>query len=304
MIEAIEKTPLDPAIAQMELRWKESGIPGLYDGGNGPVSRERADNVRALLYPKPKLTTGRIERYEIKSTDGTTIALRGYFPAAGESVGTVVVFHGGGWMVGSIDSHEAHAIRLANRAGVVVLSVEYRLAPEHRFPKAVEDAMAAVRWAAQNLGSLDGSNQPLAVSGDSAGGNLAAVCAVLCRDEGIALAAQLLVYPATNLAGRAGPEQLYLGDNAESVARDPRASPLLTPSLAGVAPAIIGVGAHDFLYQDNLAYAQALERAGVPIALMQWPNLNHGFCSFTAISPASEAAANALYEALGKLLRS
>lgn len=298
MFEPIPKEPLDAALAEIDRRWKESGIPGLYDGGDGPVSRERARNIRALLYPKPKLSQGSIERLRIDGPGGE-LAMRIIRPVSGDVTGTLVYFHGGGWVVGDLDSHEAHAIRLANRAGVVVLNVDYRLAPEHKFPAAVEDSEAAVAWAHQHLERLGGAGKPLAVGGDSAGGNLAAAVALYCRDKGISLSAQLLIYAATHLSGKGGPELDYLGPNAATIGRtDPRASPAVAASLAGLAPAIIGVGPHDFLYEDNMAYVKLLVAAKVPVLLRQYPTLNHGFFSYTAVSAASEAAANQLCDDL------
>ena len=294
--------PLDPAIVEIDRRWKAAGIPDLYEGGNGPVSRERARNVRALLYPKPKLPEGRIESRTIPGPAGN-MAVRVIYPLSGEITGTLVYLHGGGWVVGDLESHEAHAIRLANRAGVVVLNVDYRLAPEHPFPAAADDTQAAVQWASTHLDELGGKDKPLAVGGDSAGGNLAAVAALYCRDHGIALACQLLLYPATNLSGRGGPEKSYLGDNAEAKALDPRVSPLKAPTLAGLAPAIIGMGVHDFLYQDNLAYAAALKAAGVPLLMRVHGDLNHGFFSYTAVSPACAAAADQLCDDLRQHMR-
>lgn len=296
-----DKPPLDPAIEAMERRWKESGIPGLYEGGNAAVSRERADNIRALLYPKPKLPQGAIEHIELPGPGGA-IPARIVRPVAGESTGTLVYFHGGGWVVGSIDSHEAHAIRLANEAVVTVLNVGYRLAPEHRFPAAIDDAETALSWAAANLARLGGLGKPIAVGGDSAGGNLAAAVALYARDQGIALAAQLLVYAATDLADKPGPERMYLGEDAGRHALDPRASPLRAATLAGLAPAIIGVGPYDFLYRDSLAYAKRLREDGVKLVMREFPTLNHGFFSYTAISPDSEAAANRLCADLRALM--
>lgn len=194
MPDAVAQQPLDPAIADMQRRWQESGIPGLYEGGNGPVSRERARCVRAFLYPKPRLPTSSLERFSIPGPAGQILVER-VPPADGEPIGTLVFFHGGGFIIGDIDSHQAHAIRLANKARVVVLNVDYRLAPEHPFPAGIEDALAATRWAARNLDRLGGNGKPLAVGGDSSGGNFAAVAAICCRDEGIPLAAQLLLYP-------------------------------------------------------------------------------------------------------------
>ena len=191
---------LDTAIAEMERRWKESGIPGLYEG-SGPEMRERARNIRALLYPKPQLPAGRIEPLEIPGPDGP-VAARAVWPLdAATPTATLVYFHGGGFIVGDLDSHEAHCIRIANRTGAVVVSVAYRLAPEHPFPAAVEDSLAAVRWVHARRDEFGGAQRPLAVGGDSAGGNLAAVAALMCRDEGIPLAVQFLLYPATDMSG-------------------------------------------------------------------------------------------------------
>lgn len=293
---------LDPAIVEMQRRWKASGIPDLYEGGNGPVSRERARNVRCVFYPKPELPHAPIEARSIPGPGGE-IALRIVRPLEGEPTGTLVYYHGGGWVVGDLESHEAHAIRLANRAGVVVVNVDYRLAPEHVFPAAAEDAFAALDWAAAHLGELGGANRPLAVGGDSAGGNLAAAAAVHARDVGITLAAQLLIYAAVDLAGKPGPERMYLGAGHEAKALDWRASPIRAATLAGVAPAIIGVGHHDFLYQDSLAYEAALRAAGVTVVMRQWAHLNHGFFSYTAISPASAAAADTLCDDLRAMLQ-
>ena len=294
-----DKPPLDAAIAEMERRWKESGIPGLYEGGNGPVSRERARNIRALLYPKPKLPTGPIEAFDIPGPGGP-IPVRVIRPVEAEPIGTLVYYHGGGWIVGDLESHEAHAIRLANRARVVVLNVDYRLAPEHPYPQGVEDSIAAARWAHAERARLGGAQRPLAVGGDSAGGNMAAVAALQCRDDGIALAAQLLIYAATDLSGLNDPLVMnaYFGADGAHRRSEPRASPRLWPRLAGVAPAIIGVGPYDFLYRDNLAYAQALRGAGAQVLLREFPTLNHGFFSYTAISPACAQAADLLCDDL------
>lgn len=302
MPDAVAQQPLDPAIADMQRRWQESGIPGLYEGGNGPVSRERARCIRAFLYPKPRLPTGSLERFSIPGPAGQILVER-VPPADGEPIGTLVFFHGGGFIIGDIDSHQAHAIRLANKARVVVLNVDYRLAPEHPFPAGIEDALAATRWAARNLDRLGGNGKPLAVGGDSSGGNFAAVAAICCRDEGIPLAAQLLLYPVTNLKRDNNPEirRAYFGDRPEKLSGDFKASPVFG-RLQGVAPAIIGVGPHDFLFQDNVAYAAALRAAGVLVTWREFPTLNHGFLGYTSISPASTAAADQLCDDLRGLL--
>ena len=299
-VKEVARQPLDAAIAEIDRRWKESGVPDLYVG-SGPEMRERGRNVRAFLYPKPRLPTGRLENLRIPGPGGE-IPARAVWPVAGvQPIATMAYFHGGGFILGDIDSHEAHCIRIANRTGAVVVTVDYRLAPEHPFPAGVEDALAATRWVHADLDRFGGAGKPFALGGDSAGGNFAAVAAIACRDAGIRVAAQFLLYPATDLVGDShGPVGLmYLGTGAEAArqAQDWRASPARA-KLAGVAPAIVGVGPHDFLYQDNLRYARALEAAGVPCLLRQFPTLNHGFFSYTAVSPASTAAADSLCDDL------
>ncbi len=292
--------PLDPAIAQMQARWKASGIPDLYAGcnlpGGGPVSRERANNIRALLYPKPELPTGTIEALEIAGLHGP-IRLRIVWPhpqfVTGKPTATLVYFHGGGWVVGDLDSHQAHAIRLANEAQCVVVNVDYRLAPEHPFPQGHDDCWVATQWARDNITRLGGNLQRFAVGGDSAGGNMAAAVALQCRDAGIALAAQLLIYAATDATkiGEADIRQALFGTDFATLAPDPRASPILAKSHADLAPVIMGVGPYDFLYRDNLAYAAVLRAAQVALLWREFPTLNHGFFSYTAISIDSEVAA-------------
>ena len=296
--------PLDPDIVEMERQWRESGIPAFYVGRNGPVSRERARNVRALLYPKPKLPTGTLERFAIPGPNGP-ITVEAVQPVEGPPIGTLVYYHGGGYVVGDIDSHQAHAIRFANRSRVVVLNVDYRLAPEHPFPQGVNDAFAAAQWASQNLGKLGGTDKPLALGGDSSGGNFTAVTAIRGRDAGIKIAAQVLIYGALGAKGggdNADIAYMYFGSNLGTEAkRTIKASPILA-DLKGVAPAIIGVGSHDFLYEDSVAYAAKLREAGVPLIYREYPNLNHGFFSYTAISAACAAASDQLCDDLRSLL--
>ncbi len=308
--------PLDPILADVGKRWQAAQIPDLYDGcltspHGGEVCRERGRNVRGFFYPKPVLPTGPIEAITIDGTEWgapTPIPARIVWPhadaeqaasQANKPLPTLVYFHGGGWVVGDLDSHEAHAVRLANEANCVVLNVDYRLAPEHKFPAAYNDALAATRWAQANIQRLGGDAKRLAVGGDSAGGNLAAAVAVACRDLGLSLVAQLLIYPATNLGQLKGtPEMAYLGEDADVLAKDPRVSPFHATSHVGLAPVILGVGPHDFLYQDNVAYAEILRQAKVPLTYREFPTLNHGFFSYTAVSPDSLAAAQLLCQDL------
>jgi acetyl esterase len=298
------RPPLDPVLASIGQRWREAQIPDIYEGcldpHGGPVSRERAKNVRGVFYPKPDLPHGQIAQRHVDGRPygvACDIPVEIIWPAKGlgadAPVNTLVYFHGGGFVVGDLDSHQAHAIRLANESACVVVNVGYRLAPEHRFPAAYDDCLAVTRWAHDHISILGQNQKRLAIGGDSAGGNLAAAVAIACKDRGIGLAAQLLLYPATDLLRMKGlPEKAYLGEeNLEQLGLDPRASPRYASSHEGLAPAILGVGPHDFLYDDNMAYAAILKMAKVKLTLREFPTLNHGFFSYTSISQDSLAAA-------------
>jgi acetyl esterase len=235
------------------------------------------------------------------------IPVRRYVPAAdGRPRGLLVYFHGGGWVVGDLDTHDAVCRLLAREVDVVVLAVDYRRAPEHRFPAAVDDALAAVRWAARAPEVLGIDPARIAVAGDSAGGNLAAVVAQQTRDGGPRLAAQLLVYPVTDLSRKhpsyalfptgffltaaemAWYRRHYLPD--EAAARDPRASPLLAADLGSLPPAMVLTAGFDVLRDEGEAYARRLEEAGVRVILRREAGLVHGFVNAAAVSrPASVA---------------
>lgn len=300
--------PLAPELAAIGAAWRAADIPDLYEGclnlpSGAEISRERGRNVRGMFYPKPKLPMGKVENLSISGkTNHVQIPVRIIWPhesACANLTSTLVYFHGGGFVVGDLDSHEMHAVRLANEAQCVVVNVDYRLAPEHRFPAAYHDCLGATEWAHQNIERLGGDAKRLAIGGDSAGGNLAAAVAVTCRDAGLKLAAQLLLYPATDLSKLGGiPEHAYLGEDIAVLCKDPRASPAHASSHVDLAPAIMGVGPHDFLYQDNLAYANLLRAAHVPLTYREFPTLNHGFFSYTAISQDSLAAAQLLCQDL------
>ena len=216
-------------------------------------------------------------------------------------------------MVGDLDTHDPVCRFLAREGDVIVLAVNYRLAPEHRFPAAVEDALAAFRWAAREASRLDADAGRIGVAGDSAGGNLAAVVAQLATQAGTPRPAlQLLIYPVTDLSQKHPSYRLfadgffltekemdwyrghYLPD--EAAALDPRASPLLAPDLRGLPPAIVLTAGFDVLRDEGEAYARRMEAAGVPVRLRRHAGLIHGFCNGTALNPAAHAA---MREAVG-----
>jgi acetyl esterase len=230
---------------------------------------------------------------------GGEIPLRTY-RAGDEAASTVVLLHGGGWMLGTLDTYAGLARALAVASGALVVTVDYRLAPEHPFPAGLDDCLAAVRWAAER--------GPVALVGDSAGGNLAAVVARRLRGEAD-LRLQALVYPVTD-AGVNTPSYTEFGDRygltAASMQRfwrlyldgadgsDPDASPLRAEGLAGVAPAYVLTADHDVLRDEGEAYAAALERAGVPVTLRRWPGTLHGFIRWLAATDIAQSAVDEL----------
>jgi acetyl esterase len=223
---------------------------------------------------------------------GAEIAARHYQPAGAQ--GTIVWLHGGGWVLDGLDGGDAMCRLLADSAGATVVSVDYRVAPEHPFPTPLDDCFDALKWIAERDGS-----SPLVVGGDSAGGNMAAVCALRARDAGgPALVAQVLVYPATDTDMTTasyvehGSNQLlmlgtkemewffdhYLPNAADRA--NPEVSPLRAPDLSGLPPAIVVVAEYDPLRDDGLRYAERLSTAGVDVTLLHYDDMPHVFFSF------------------------
>jgi acetyl esterase len=220
------------------------------------------------------------------------IPLRLYRPTSG-TLPLLVYFHGGGWTIGDLDTHDVVCRQIANDSACAVLSVDYRLAPEHRFPAAFDDCLAATRWALREAGQLGIAPERVAVGGDSAGGNLAAAVAIAMRDLGEPLAFQLLIYPATDMRAVAASHrtsgQGYLL-TADSIAwyrnhyiadpsrwRDWRASPLLAPDLSGLPPALVITAGFDPLRDEGLQYADAMSAAGNRVQYVGFERQIHGF---------------------------
>jgi acetyl esterase len=231
----------------------------------------------------------------------------------------LVYFHGGGWTTGSLATHDNLCRFLATEARIRVLSVEYRLAPEHRFPAAVEDALASLRDAATRAGELGALPGRVAVGGDSAGGNLAAACAQLARGADVQPALQLLIYPVLQVGDRSRRsyelfsdgyyltradmdfyDASYLADPKQ--ASDPRASPLLTQDLAGLAPALVVVAGFDPLRDEALEYAGRLEAAGVRVHLERVSGLPHAFANVVTVGRAAPGAMRRVAAALREML--
>jgi acetyl esterase len=271
----------------------------------------------------PPQVTARVESFSVKARDGFDIPVRLYAPT-GSALPVLVYFHGGGFTIGSIATHDALCRRLGHLAGCAVLSVDYRLAPEHKFPTAQDDAWDVVQWVAREGAGLQLDPQRIAVGGDSAGGTLSAVCAILARDAGLRLALQLLFYPGT--AGHQDtPSHLrfakgfvleephityffeqYIRTKADR--DDWRFAPLdgLRPDgavadLGGVAPAWLGLAECDPLVDEGVAYADRLRMAGVAVDLEIYKGVVHEFIKMgRALPQAAQAhgdAARALKQA-------
>jgi acetyl esterase len=286
-------------------------------GGEVPARARAAFVAQAAgIGGRPRFE-GRTEERTVPGAAGPLRA-RLYVPHAAPAPAPLLVFlHGGGWTRGSVDSHDAPCRALAQQAGIRVLSAEYRLAPEHPFPAAADDALAVWRHVAAEPEAYGGEPGRLAIGGDSAGGNLAAVTAIGARDAGLpAPALQLLIYPATDLS-RKHPsirtfstgyllseadtdryKRLYVPDPARW--SDPRASPFLAPDLAGLAPAAVLTAAADPLRDEGEAYAARLREAGVQVHDRRHPHL-HGFLNMPTARGAGAGvawAAGALRDAL------
>ena len=224
---------------------------------------------------------------------GAALAARAYWPTAVDPVGALVWLHGGGWCIGDLDGFDRVCRSLCNAASATVVSADYRLAPEHRYPAAVEDADLAVAWAiGHGAAQLGFDPARVAIGGDSAGGNLSAVAALHAKD---ALRAQLLVYPVVDAGMDTGSYRehgdfplltaeavafcwrTYVGGDDLARASEPDASPLRAADLSGAPPAYIAVAGHDVLHDEGIAYARALEAAGVPVTLRDFADMAHGF---------------------------
>ena len=227
-------------------------------------------------------------------------AYRGAGTAAGDVLPVQVFYHGGGWVLGDLDSHDWTCRMVANAAKCAVVSVDYRLAPEHRFPAAFDDALAATEWVAANAALLRIDPARMSVGGDSAGGNLAAAVALALRERGaITLRAQILTYPivdvtaayderfAAGIALTGGGMRAYIDAYVPDAAqrKDWRVSPMLASSLKGLPPALVILAGFDPLFAEGGAYAARLKAEGVPVTVKNYPGQMHGFVSRAKLLP-------------------
>ncbi|HEU4370128.1 MAG TPA: alpha/beta hydrolase [Methylomirabilota bacterium] len=295
---------------------KSIRVPGYF-----PPLPELRQQLRTMvaLMDEPAPALPRIEDIRILGPAGE-ISARLYAPSAGGAVRPAVAyFHGGGWVQGDLETHHGLCARLAAQAGVLVVAIDYRLAPEHKFPAAVEDCLAAYRWLRARGRDLGADPTRVAVAGDSAGGNLSAVVSQLAAGGGTAVpTCQVLIYPAVDFSletdshrdladGHVIPRdrivwymEQYLRTEADRT--DLRASPLRAPSLAGQPPTLIVTGGFDPLRDEGRAYGDRLREAGVDVVYREYPGQIHAFVMLTKAIPQGMACTREIAEYLRRRL--
>jgi acetyl esterase len=295
--------PLDPQMQTMLDEMRRLDMPGFSD-----LEPQAARELMArFAEPPPQpVPVAAVSDRTLPGPAGP-IPIRAYTPEGDPPFPVVVYFHGGGWVIGNIDSHDDTCRRLATLSGSIVVSVDYRLAPEHRFPAAVDDCFAATQWVAEHAAELGGDPDRLAVAGDSAGGNLAAVVSLLARDVGSPrIQHQLLIYPAVDMTTSWPSHQEngegyfltlrdmewfsghYVADPADR--EDFRASPLRASSHAGLPSATIITAEFDPLRDEGEAYGEKLRSEAVPAEVRRYDGVVHGFFGMGAIVDAGRDA--------------
>ena len=283
--------PLHPQAATFLKQLADLNIPPIEVV---PIEQTRRVLILGAAVKMAPAELANVETRTIPGPDGAPLRIRIYWPIGQGPFGACLYFHGGGWVLNTIDTHDDLTRRLAAESGCVVVSVDYRLAPEHKYPAAIEDAYAALKWVSEHADELNVDPRRIAVSGDSAGGNIAAVLCLMTRDRGgPPIAFQALIYPITdcdfdrpsyceNADGYfltmgqmiwfwrhyvASPEQML----------EAYASPLLAESLSGLPPALIQTAEFDPLRDEGEAYANALRAAGVSVQLRRYDGMIHAF---------------------------
>jgi acetyl esterase len=304
--------PLDPQVQEFLNLLKQLEFPNF-----STLSPAQARDFTTKLRGKPlnPVAVAKVENRNI-STPAGQIPIRIYTPQLHTTLPALVFFHGGGWLLGDLDACDHTCRVLASQAGCIVVSVDYRLAPEHKFPAAVEDAYAATCWVSENASDLNIDRARIAVGGESAGGNLAAVVTLLARDQGLpALCYQVLIYPVTcynfetDSYRQHGKGHLNLSTEemqwfwhhylaTEADGNHPHASPLLAENLAQLPPALIIGAEYDVLFDEAKFYADRLQSAGVPVEFVGYEGMIH---SFVGMSLIIDQGKEALAHIAGKL---
>jgi acetyl esterase len=321
MSRRLAERPLDPQLATIVAALRASHVPSPFSGSPEEAREHMRRAIMSSREPVSLPVVGAVED-RLAEHGGVRVPVRVYRPAAAQApLPTVVFFHGGGFVLGSVELMDDIARKLCRDVEAVVVSVDYRLAPEHAFPAAHEDALAATLWAIRNIALLGGDASRMAVAGESAGGNLAASTAITLRDRGEPLATQLLFVPGVDLARDIAQleaqrtdfpmltpsdlreiSRLYMGTKGAQAAEFPP-SPLRAKDFANLPRAIMAVAGHDPLEGEGLAYAECLRAAGVHVELYRFEDMFHPFFGFFEASAAARRANDDICRAFGRCLR-
>jgi len=280
---------LTPAMGSVLDKIRRAARPPFY--AMSVDEARRAYTLAAEILEPPRAALARVEAFRLPGADGGELPARLYAPSR-ERLPLLLYLHGGGFVIGNLETHDSLCRQLARRSGGAVLALDYRLAPEHRFPAALDDSWAALRWIASHADTLGLDGSRLTVGGDSAGGTLAASTALMARDAGLRLSMQLLITPGTDATGAHASRRLFgngflletagidwFFDHAidRHERSDWRFSPLHADDLGGVAPACVILAECDPLVDEGLAYADRLRAAGVPVQLDLVRGMTHDF---------------------------
>jgi len=305
--------PLEPQVKKNLAEAAALDLPAYQDLSPAQARRQMLDLTAPV---DSSMMVGRVENRTIPGPDNE-IRVRLYYPEGDPPFAVVVYFHGGGWVLGSLDTHHGLCHALAHKSACLVVAVDYRLAPEHRHPAAVEDAYAAAGWVAENAAAIQADPQRIAVAGDSAGGHLAAVVAQMARDRrGPRLVLQVLIYPITDYSFETS-SYLNYADGfmltrdmmkwfwnhylaAEELANDPYVAPLRAKDFRDLPPALVITAEFDPLRGEGEAYAAKLRQAGVSVKTIRCAGMIHGFFRMT---PRLDKANETLNEVAGFIKR-
>lgn len=301
----VDGNTLDTTLQLMLFGQNAVGLGNLVNVPDVAIARVQLDLLAASF--KQNIPVAAVTNLAIPGPAGS-IRARHYRPANGDGQPLLVFYHGGGQVIGGLETHDDLCRQICREGGMHVLSVDYRLAPEHKAPAGSEDAFAAFQWALEHAAELGADPDRVAVGGDSAGGNLAALVSLRARDEGIRLpAVQLLYYPVTNYRDETRSRTLFAQgyfltgqdidwfheqflDGAQVDAADPRVSPLLADDLSGLPPALVLTAGFDPLRDEGRQYADALRDAGVSVDYREFGSLCHGFANFFPLGGDSASA--------------
>jgi len=297
--------PLDPQMKAILDQAAASGAKPFH--AMSPTEARQAMDAMFAAFKGDPTPVGRVEDRKLPGGPAGDVPVRIYTPPGRGPFGALVFFHGGGWVIGNLETHDGLCRDLTSSANMVTISVDYRLAPEHKFPAGPEDCYAVTKWVGANSALLNAEHDKIAVGGDSAGGNLAAAIALMARDRGgPKIAYQLLIYPATSAANDTPSQKEFGVDGyilskadmewfwgyylSEQDKTNPYACPAYAKDLKGLPPALVLTAGYDPLRDEGEAYGEALRKAGVPVKISRYEGVCHGFVSMAAVLDAGKRA--------------